>query len=233
MVVTIFLFPNNYRIYDKTTFDYHQLSYSQEGEDMILARLFGTEKKQGFYVDVGAHHPQRFSNTYYFYLKGWRGINIDPLPGSMKQFQEIRSLDVNIECAINDNGEQLTYYQFNQPAFNTFSKKIADERIDNKQSHIISQNEILCHRLEDVLDKFMPEGQFIDFLTIDVEGFDLNVLRSNNWEKYRPYVILVEDLKSGAIKNSQSSPVVSYMENHGYELYAKSMNTLFFLKNEE
>jgi len=68
-------------------------SYSQEGEDMILRRLF-EKQLTGFYVDVGAHHPKRFSNTYFFYKQGWHGINIDAMPGSMKLFEKIRPRDI-------------------------------------------------------------------------------------------------------------------------------------------
>ena len=102
-------------------------SYSQEGEDMILRRLF--EKQQtGFYVDVGAHHPKRFSNTYFFYKKGWKGINIDAMPDSMKPFNKIRPRDINIEKPVSDKKQVLTYYAFNEPALNGFSKELSDER---------------------------------------------------------------------------------------------------------
>ncbi len=72
------------------------LSYSQEGEDLILQRFFET-KENGFYIDVGAHNPTRFSNTFIFYLKGWRGINIEPTPGSKTAFDSVRPKDLNIE----------------------------------------------------------------------------------------------------------------------------------------
>ena len=102
-------------------------SYSQEGEDMILRRLF--EKQQtGFYVDVGAHHPKRFSNTYFFYKKGWRGINIDAMPDSMIPFNKIRPRDINIEKPVSDKKQVLTYYAFNEPALNGFSKELSDTR---------------------------------------------------------------------------------------------------------
>ncbi len=231
--VAIFLFPNNYRIYDKKIFGYHNLSFSQEGEDMILSRLFEGKNKEGFYVDVGAHHPQRFSNTYYFYLRGWRGINIDPLPGSMKKFKDIRPFDINIECAIYENEEELIYYQFNEPALNTFTKELADQRGTMEQYHVVDQKKVLCRRLEDILDEYMPQGQYIDFLSVDVEGFDLGVLRSNNWDKYRPYVILVEDLEERVINKQLDSPVNSYLQIQGYDLYAKALNTLFFVMKDE
>src|SRR5690349_18351333 len=74
-------------------------SYSQEGEDMVLRRVF-EHKAHGFYVDVGAHHPMRFSNTYFFYRRGWRGINIDARPGSKREFDRARPRDINVECGV-------------------------------------------------------------------------------------------------------------------------------------
>lgn len=82
-------FKNNY------LYGFSTRSYSQEGEDMILRRIFGSQTS-GFYIDVGAHHPKRFSNTYFFYKKGWAGINIDAMPGSMKAFQKVRYRDIEI-----------------------------------------------------------------------------------------------------------------------------------------
>ena len=75
-------------------------SYAQDSEDLLVLSLLGDSKPPGFYVDVGAHHPARYSNTLLFYLKGWRGINIDALPGSMDLFRTWRPLDVNLEIAI-------------------------------------------------------------------------------------------------------------------------------------
>lgn len=82
---------------------YHTKSYAQEGEDMILHRIF-ERQSVGFYVDVGAHHPFRFSNTYLFYQKGWRGINIDAMPNSMRLFNRFRPRDINLECGISKGG---------------------------------------------------------------------------------------------------------------------------------
>lgn len=78
---------------------FHIKSYSQEGEDMILHRIFERQCK-GFYVDIGAHHPFRFSNTYLFYKRGWSGINIDAMPGSMNIFNKFRNRDINLEYGI-------------------------------------------------------------------------------------------------------------------------------------
>ncbi|MCJ0742379.1 hypothetical protein [Pedobacter montanisoli] len=109
------------------SFEYLNEAYSQEGEDLVLARIFEHQQK-GFYVDVGALHPKRFSNTFKFYKQGWRGINIDAMPGSMLEFDKVRPLDINIETPISNKNETLNYYIFNEPALNTFSKELAEER---------------------------------------------------------------------------------------------------------
>jgi hypothetical protein len=77
-----------------------RITYSQEGEDMVLARLFEGLGRPGFYVDIGAHHPVRFSNTFYFYRRGWHGVNVDALPGTAMLFQRMRPRDKTIECGV-------------------------------------------------------------------------------------------------------------------------------------
>ena len=99
--------------------------YSQEVEDIILRRIFGDQTK-GFYEDVGAHQPKRFYNTCYFYDRGWQVINIDALPGSTRVFQKLRPRDINLEITISEKEQNLTYYMFNEPALNQFSKSISE-----------------------------------------------------------------------------------------------------------
>ena len=203
--------------------------YSQEGEDILLSRIFG-EQAEGFYVDVGAHHPRRFSNTCFFYKRGWRGINIDALPGSMKVFQKLRPHDINLELAVSEREQVLTYYMFNEPALNGFSKTISEKR-QTDEYKITNTIDVLAFPLYVILDKHLPLGQSIDFLSVDVEGLDLQVLESNDWKKYSPKVILVEILANNltAIEND---PVYNYMVNQGYILFAKLFFTCIFKLKE-
>jgi FkbM family methyltransferase len=222
-------FPEQVYLYQKKLHLYHNFSYSQEGEDMILSRFFGS-KTHGFYVDIGAHHPQRFSNTYYFYLQGWRGINIDPLPGSMEAFNKTRPNDINLEVPISDSNQVLTYYQFNDPALNGFSDEISKERDGLDGYKIISTKELRTYRLDEILDKYLPINQEIDFLSVDVEGLDLQVLKSNNWQKYRPKMVLAEELNRSSLCLAAESKLDSFMDEQDYQLYAKAVNTLFFVR---
>lgn len=205
-------------------------SYSQEGEDIILARIFG-EQQTGFYIDVGAHHPYRFSNTYFFYKRGWKGINIDAMPGSMKIFNKYRPRDKNIEAGISDTKKKMKYHIFNEPAINTFSEEIA-KKANSPEYRIIDVIELDTLTLEEILDINLEAGQKIDFLDIDVEGFDFNVIKSNNWQKYRPKVILVEILKITNIFDLKDNEIVKYLEETGYQFFAKTYNTIIFIETE-
>jgi FkbM family methyltransferase len=209
---------------------YSLSSYSQEGEDLILQRIFGY-KNVGFYIDVGAYHPFRFSNTYLFYLKGWRGINIDPTPGSMKLFNKFRKRDINLEVGISEKEGVLTYYIFNEPALNTFDENLAKKRDGKKGYYIIKELSIKVYPLSKILEEYLPEGQKIDFLTIDVEGKDFEVLKSNDWSRFRPKVVLVEILSS-SIEEVFESPIYIFMKENGYSFFAKTFNTCFFVENE-
>lgn len=204
-------------------------SYSQEGEDMILRRIFEKQKK-GFYVDVGAHHPKRFSNTYFFYKQGWSGINIDATPGSMDKFRKLRKRDINVEVPISEKEDTLTYYIFNEPALNGFSQQLSDERVENGNYKLIDTQDLITQTLASVLDNYMSHSSQIDFLSIDVEGLDLAVLKSNNWNKYRPNVIIIEILKE-SIESLLENEITFFLKAKGYNFYAKSVNSVFFMHN--
>jgi FkbM family methyltransferase len=217
--------PKKYFIYPKRDYSYHEISFSQEGEDRILSRIF-CNQESGFYVDIGAHHPQRFSNTYLFYLKGWNGINIDAMPGSMKIFNQKRPDDINLEFAISDTEETLTYYMFNESALNGFSRDISASRDQSGDYKIVDTRDINVRKLSAILDEYLPLHQTIDFLNVDVEGFDYQVLLSNDWSKYRPKILMVEELLMNPI--SGYSKIGIFLKSQGYELFSKTFNTSFY-----
>ena len=201
-------------------------SFSQEGEDRLLARFF-EGSAPGFYIDVGAHHPFIFSNTQIFYDSGWRGINIDALPGSMHSFARYRPRDVNLEIAIGQTRSVSKFYVFNVPALNTFDEELARSR-DHAPFRIERVIEIPLLPLADVLGEHLPAGTDIDFLSVDVEGWDLEVLKSNDWTRFRPKVVLAE-LFGSTIGEASSDPLFFYLASVGYEPLAKTINTWLFV----
>lgn len=210
--------------------NYKNYSYSQEGEDILLSKFFENKKEPGFFVDVGAHHPKKFSNTYLFYLKGWRGINIDAMPDSMIEFNKIRPDDINIECGVSNEEGELDYYVFNEPLMNTFSKKDAEivQAKKYSESHeLVKVIKVNTKPLSKILDECLLDNVNIDFLSVDVEGFDLKVLQSNNWTKYKPKLILIESLRSDLNVVSELE-ISKYLSEKGYLPYSKLFNTLLY-----
>ncbi len=207
------------------------ISYSQEWEDVNLAKYLKSTKK-GFYIDVGAHHPFRFSNTYLFYKKGWNGINIDATPESMRLFNKYRPRDINIETPISDNNKKINYYIFDEPALNSFSLKLSKERVTNTKYKIRDVVKLEPKRLSEVLDKYVPPNTRIDFMSIDVEGYEYKVLVSNNWRKYKPTYLLVEILKSES-EDIANNKVCSYLKNLNYYIINKTGRTVMFKKKNE
>lgn len=208
---------------------YATKSYAQEGEDILLRELF-LGKKMGFYIDIGAYHPKQFSNTYWFYRQGWRGINIDATPGSMRLFNIFRRDDINLEKAISNGVEDLTFYRFEIPALNTFDNKRADFLV-NQHYKLKSTCNVKTSTLANILNIHLPRQQEIDFMSIDVEGFDYNVLLSNDWIQYKPKCIVVECLGSHIAEMEKQSLYI-FLHDKNYTLVAKTLRTCFFWHHE-
>ena len=202
--------------------------YSQEGEDIILSEFF-PNKTDGFYVDVGAHHSMRFSNTHMFYKKGWRGINIDAMPGSMKAFERKRPRDINLEIGVSGKEGEMTFYMFDDPALNGFSMEISKDRDKNSNFEIIEERKIKTYPLSKILDKYLPKDQKIDFMSIDVEGLDMMVLESNDWKRYSPRYLLVECI-GDTVEDIMQDKIYRFLSEKGYKIVGKTYRTLILRK---
>ncbi|WP_080055439.1 FkbM family methyltransferase [Spirosoma aerolatum] len=207
-------------------YKYQNVSFSQEGEDLVIDR-FLKYQEEGFYIDIGAHHPMRFSNTYRFYLRGWRGINIDAMPGSMKAFNEIKPNDINIEIPISAKTGIETFYIFNETAFNTFSEANANRLIEEQKAILVETCQLQTQTLSKILDDYLPKGIMIDFMSIDIEGLDLSVLKSNDWHRYKPKFILVEAYLE-YIYEINEKEIHRYLTSLGYKFVAKTYYTLLY-----
>jgi FkbM family methyltransferase len=210
-------------------FGYGQRSYAQHGEDLILRCIFGP-KTSGFYVDVGAHHPKFLSNSYFFYRRGWKGINIDPMPQIMKKFRKVRGRDTNLEYALSDKKESQTLYLFNNSCANTLSVEYAEELKKDPGIVLLDQKQITTATLKEVLDEHLPPQMKIDFLSVDAEMWDLPILRGNDWSKYRPSVVLVE-VQGFSLQRAEESDIYRFLTAQGYTLGYIAMSNLFFIEN--
>jgi len=199
-------------------------TYAGEGEDLILEKLLSGQNK-GFYVDVGCYHPIVGSNTHKFYKKGWTGVNIDPDPTTIKKFNKFRKGDINLNCGISEDGRALTYYSFKESAINSFSEEFYQDRL-NAGAEFLGKEMIKTITLKEVFDSYL-NGQTIDFLDIDAEGLDVEVLKSNDWSKYKPRIILVEDQNMEA-NSFEDLDTFKFLSPLGYKLIAKTYSTAFF-----
>jgi FkbM family methyltransferase len=205
------------------------LSYSQQSEDIVLIKIFN-KKWGGCFVDIGAFHPKKYSNTHLLTKLGWTGINIEPNPDQFIFFEKKRKKDINLNIGISLNDDELNYYAFNNPAVNTFDKLHAEKWSKESGFKIIKECKIKVQPLSIVLSKHLTSGRQIYLMTIDVEGLDIDVLKSNDWEKYRPSVILIEsDIYSNL--NILENPIFCFLNNQNYSLYWISGVSLFFKDN--
>jgi len=208
--------------------EYSRLSWSQEAEDLVLDKYFA-RRRNGFYVDVGAHHPVRFSNTRLFYLRGWRGINIDAMPDSMKAFEHTRSRDINLNIGIASTAGELEYFCYDEPALNGFVR--GQDTIETKQArgaYRLLRTEIVpVEPLACVLERHLPTGQTIDFLSVDAEGLDFEVLRSNDWDRFRPECVVVE-LDGLRLEEALQDECVAFLQALEYRLYARTGKSAIF-----
>lgn len=218
--------------FEKERRQFQKVSYSQDGEDVVLASFYETKRHyQGFYIDIGAFHPHRFSNTQIFYERGWRGINIDATPGSMNLFNELRCGDINLVIGVAVDESELIFYQFEEPALNSFNKEISEERIADSWK-LFRKKKINTKTINSILNDNLPKNTKLDFINIDVEGLDFEILRSLDWKMYAPEYLLVEALEivDKDIIGFESDEMYKFLNKKGYEIVARTRRTLIFKK---
>jgi FkbM family methyltransferase len=198
---------------------------SQDGEEMYLKSRFANRDK-GTYVDVGANHPIRFSNTWWAYRKGWRGINIEPDVNNFKLLENVRGEDININCGIANIDGELKYYQFEETALNTFVYEEIDDTIKDK---IIQVRKVPVRRLCDIFKE--NNISKIDYIDIDVEGMEIEVLKSINWGEVSIDVLLIEQRRMPLIDVSESE-VCKFLSDKGYIPQSKYNRTVIYEKSD-
>lgn len=227
-----------YKLFRKCRFygqDYFGVrSYSQCGEDLLVKAFLGDKWRwdySGFYVDIGAHDPRTMSNTKKFYDVGWRGINVDASTNAILKFNRRRKRDINVNVGIGPENGELDYYCLSESAMNTFSKDFADKMIA-KGGSLLGVQKVPVMPLCELLDKYLPAGQHIDFFDIDCEGLDIEILKSNDWKRYRPDLILVEIHADGKNWTIARTPTAEFLDSIGYKHVGQSSITSVF-KNTE
>ena len=196
-------------IYIKNNFFKKKESYSMDKEDLVVQEYF-KNRTYGFYVDVGCYHPLQRNNTMLLYLKGWRGINIDISDFSIKLFKFLRPEDLNLNLAISNlEGEIDMFFQKKLSQLSTIKEKHAKIAFQGT----IHNKKILSRRLNSILEESKYRGKRINFLNIDVEGSDFEVLQSLDFNKYSPELICIEVIE----KELEKSDVFNFLYNKKYK----------------
>lgn len=202
---------------------YLVFSFSQFGEDLAIQRwLDKFNTKKGIYVDVGAFHPIHANNTNLLHKQGWRGINIDLSSEKIARFNQFRPRDFNLVAAVSDSESEITILEYD----GGLTDRIALSKDDNKSA--VGQKPVHSKVLPtQTLDTIISQCDFpvdtVDYLDIDCEGHDLNVLKGLNLKKYKPKVITIE-----ALDDNNESEIISYLNNNDYILREKIYRTLLF-----
>ncbi len=164
------------------------ISYAQNFEDVMLWRAL-KDVENGFYIDVGAAWPDEDSVTKAFYDKGWTGINIEPNPSFIDQYAEKRAKDINLQIAVSNESGVAELYFIDNTGLSSLDKSIAESHTD--AGFKSTPSEVKLTTLSNICEEHAQERE-IHFLKVDVEGFEKNVLLSNDWEQYRPWIVIAE-----------------------------------------
>lgn len=211
-----------------------RLHFSQFGEDAIVESMlgvFGLGNRPGFYVDVGAHHPTLLSNTHLLYLRGWRGVNIDANPGSMRLFAEERPEDINIQAAVTDAPGPVQFHVFERTATSTADEAARARNAQSGDNRLVQTFTMPARTLADILGQVVPAGRRIDLMSVDVEGFDLRALRGNDWSRFAPTLLLVED-PALSLLDRPNSEIFRFLRPLGYRLVSQAFITSIYVRDQ-
>ncbi|WP_447527717.1 FkbM family methyltransferase [Vreelandella sp. TE19] len=199
-------------------------SYSQYGEDLAIAEILKPENRSGVYVDVGAFHPTKYSNTALLHSYGWCGINVDASEASISLFEKARPEDINICCVVSEQYGYLTFYESQRGTVSTLSKKHRDKWMSRGEPY--KEVRVKSKKLVEIFSCL--NGRRIDYLNIDVEDAEMGVLLSNDWSEFKPSLITIEvhDLDVSDIEKNE---VCEFLLDKGYEFNRYVKPTAFFI----
>ena len=223
-----------YYLFYRSKIFFPKKSYSLFQEDLFIQNYF-KNKSKGFYIDVGCYHPLDGNNTNLLHKKGWNGINLDINFYSIELFNFLRKKDVNIHSGISKKKDELTmYYRKEINMLNTLDEKIAKIHFRNG----FKKKNVQVNTLNFFISRYFKKLKKIDFLNIDVEGVELNVLKSLNFKQYKPQLICVEIHNSKNMYDTnydylKANDIYKYLINKKYKIIWKKKYSFIFEKKND
>jgi FkbM family methyltransferase len=213
--------------------EWGQQQFSQFGEDVCLWAWIETLRMtdaRGFYVDVGAHHPRKGNNTYLLRkLLGWTGINIEPDPKLYAAFVEECPNCTNLQFAVGNNAGRANLTVYNHPGANTMSDTLRARQAADPRIVVVDTINVEVHRLNDILEKYLPPDRDFRLLTIDAEGLDFEIISSLDTDRYKPSLILIEDFEFD-LATPDASKTFRLLQGVGYRPVSHCMVTTLYRK---
>jgi FkbM family methyltransferase len=199
-------------------------SWSQFAEDLLLAEILSHVSTAGFYVDIGCFHPVIYSNTYLFYRRGWSGICVDPSPTTAQEWRKQRPRDIMVTAGVGPTKASMLYFHFeDQPACNCLVRKEERTQAESiRKPDRVSEIDVLP--LAALLEQHVTIGRQIDLMSIDCEGLDFEVLKSNDFDRFRPRVLVVEDHDL-----SSTTDITRFMTSIGMRPVAQALISKIFV----
>lgn len=211
--------------------------FSFSGVDIIVQNIFRNQKN-GYYIDVGCQHPIKNNNTYLLHKKGWSGINIDLDKDNINLFNSSRPYDHNVNIAASNKINEVDLFFFHKKSpINTIDKKTSQFQ----KAQISSIKKIKTNTLDNIIESSKYYNKKFDFLSIDVEGHELQVLEGLDFNKYSPNVLVVEyldldvsklEVKNLNIENIINTEIYKFLISKNYTLVNCIYSDLIFIKKE-
>tara|TARA_B110000305_G_C19392436_1_gene615647 strand:- start:356 stop:1009 length:654 start_codon:yes stop_codon:yes gene_type:complete len=201
-------------------------TYSQDKEDLFIVDYF-KDLDKGYYVDIGCHHPKRFSNTYLLYKNGWNGLNVDANKFAIILFKIFRVRDENLCAILSDSSQPVLFYEFNASALNGILSIDRVKKLIELGFYIKRKKIITPISIQNLIKKYELKTKKINFFKIDIEGLDFEIVKKMNLKNLDIDLIMIE--KSSEKDNDK---IIQYFKSQFYSPIHESNRNYIFEKNQ-
>lgn len=206
----------------------HRVCYSQFGEDLSAMNAL-RHVSRGFYVDVGAHHPLKLSNTALMHLAGWDGVNVEPRQEAIAEFEKHRPRARNLRAAIHNELDSVTLHTFRGGRINTVLADRAEMLSKTKES--TGAETVPAMTLNELFERHVPSDVRVNYLSVDIEGYDQEALLAFDLDRHRPDVLCVE-LHRYDVMNLADNLLVRHLKDNGYHPFAINVMSFTFVRED-
>ena len=217
--------------YLKPDYLFSKNSYSQYGEDVLIEQALErlrVHKSDVYYLDIGSNHPFYLSNTYYFYKNGGKGVCIEPDELLYESFKKKRPRDVCINVGVSTDDKKFAdFYLMTANVLNTFSLDEAEKISDMGTYKIKNSIRVPMQNINEIFEDSLE--RLPNFISLDVEGLDLKILETLDFNRYRPSIFCIETLSySENGKQEKNQKIIDFMKTKNYSIFADTyVNTIF------